>query len=280
LTVKSNNSKLNEIRGSEKTITKKSYLIGLLIIFASVYSQYLIGGFGPIFGFLVVYGIPVLATGLLWGSAIIRRALGHTYTALKFGLGFFGAFTVLGVLVSVAILFILLVFDPSAVNLLNRPNPVLNISPEFAWIMVGVSILVVGPAEEYLFRGFMYGGLLSLFKNRHWLSLAFVSSLLFAGVHLYYAFTYGIASSVQLTNLITFGMAMAAAYYFSGGNLLIPALIHGTYDATAFVGVATSLYVTAILRGIMIIIGVIVAIVLFAQRGQVHVEGSPKSDKL
>ncbi len=247
-------------------ITMRSYLTGLFIIFASAYSQYLIGGFGPILGIFIVYGVPLLATSLLWGSAIIRRAFSHTYTALKFGLGFFGAFTVLGTLTGTAILFIILTLDPTAVNLLQRPNPVLNVPPEVAWNMVWFSLLVVGPIEEYLFRGFMYGGLLSLFKDRHWLSLAFISAILFAAVHLYYVFVYGIVSLVQLADLVTFGMAMAATYYLSGGNLLIPAIIHGSYDATGFIGVATSADVGILLRGSMILIGMIVAIVLFVQK--------------
>jgi membrane protease YdiL (CAAX protease family) len=251
----------------EKPVTRRSYIVGLVVLFAAAYSQYLIEGLGLIDGMLIVYGIPILCTALLWRSMIIRRALNRTYMALKFGLGFFGAFTVLGIVASSVLFYLIAAVDPNAVNLLNRPNPVLNISPELAWIMVWLSILVVGPAEEYLFRGFMFGGLLSLFKNRHWLSVAFLSSLLFAAVHLYYAFTYGIASVIQFTDLVTFGFAMAATYYVSGGNLLIPALIHGIYDATAFVGVAISMDVGNQLRGYMILICVIVAVILLVQRG-------------
>ncbi len=247
-------------------ITKKSYLFGLLIVFASGYSQYLIGGLDPILGIFIIYGVPLLATSLLWGSEIIRKAFNRTFTALKFGLGFFGAFTVLGVFASIVILLILVTLDPRTVSLLQRPNPVLRIEPELAWIMVWFSLLVVGPVEEYIFTGFVYGGLLSLFKDRHWLSLAFISSVLFAAVHLYYANVYEIASIVLFTNLMTFGMAMAATYYLSGGNLLVPAIIHGAYDALGFIGVATSLDLAILLRGSMILMSIIVAVVLFFQK--------------
>jgi hypothetical protein len=185
---------------------------------------------------------------------------------VKFGLGYFGAFTVLSLIVGVFIVFLLLVFNPAAVNLLQKPNPVLQVSPRIAWLMVGVSFLVVGPAEEYLFRGFVFGGMLSVFGNRHWLSVALVSSIFFAGVHLYYAVVYGVASLVQFVDLVTFGMAMAATYYVSGGNLIVPALIHGAYDATGFIGVATSSAAGDQLRGLMILIGVIVAIAIFIQQ--------------
>jgi len=264
--VQNNNSRIGENGGLEKPIPKRSYIIGLLVIFASIYSQYAIKGLGPIFGTFIIYGIPILTTIILWGSSIIRRAFNRTYAALKFGLGFFGAFTVLGMLVAAAILFIIVTLDPSAANLLQRPNPALNIPPKLAWVMVWISLFVVGPFEEYLFRGFVYGGLLSILKDRHWLSLAFVSSILFAAAHPYYAFVYGITSLVQFTDLVAFGMAMAATYHLSGGNLLIPAIIHGTYDASEFFDVATSLNLGAPFRGVMIMTSILVAIVLFIQK--------------
>lgn len=264
-----------------KEITKTAYISGVVIILGSAYAQYLFSGLGLVVGMLVVYGIPILTITWLWGRTIIRRALRNTRVAVRFGLGFFGAFTVLGLVAASAIFLVLLSLDPAALNLLNKPNPVLHISQEYAWIMVWVSVLIVGPAEEYLFRGFVFGGLLSLAKTRHWLFLSFLSSVLFAAAHLYYAVVYGVASAVQFADLVTFGMAMAAAYYFSGGNLLVPALIHGAYDATGFLGVATSSGLGATLRGLMILIGLIVALTLFIdkmrKRRTVHRESSAKT---
>ncbi len=261
----SNNSRLSESRSLEKPITKKSYLIGLLIIFAAAYSQYLIGGLGFIVGLLIVYGVPLLAVNLLCGFTIARSVFNHTLNALKMGLSLFGVFTLLSVVMATAIYYIIAILDPTAVNLLHRPNPVLHVSPEFAEVMIWLSLLVIGPVEEYLFRGFMYGGLLRLFGDSHWLSLAFISSILFAAAHLYYAFVYGIASLVPFTDLVTFGMAMAVTYYLSGGNLLIPALIHGVYDTTGFIGIAVSPGVGVFLRNSMILIGIIIAIALLIQ---------------
>ena len=202
----------------------------------------------------------------IWGWEFITRAFNRTLNALKFGLGYFGVLTALSLVVGILIVFLLKVFDPSAVSLLNKTNPVLNVSPEVAWLMVAVSFLLTGPAEEYIFRGFVFGGLLSFFKNKHWLTLAFVSSVFFAVAHLYYALVYGVASLVQFVDLVAFGMAMAATYYVSGGNLLAPSLIHGAFDATAFVGVATTSTVGTELQGFMILIGIIMAMVIFAER--------------
>ena len=247
------------------------YVLGLIIIFVAVYSQYLFSDFGihlgVILGLLLVYGVPILAITLLLGTTIIRRWFKNTFYAVKVGLGLFGAFTVLGFALAIVIGTILVALYPPTTKLLEQPNPELDVSPYFAWILVGVSLLAVGPAEEYIFRGFVFGGLLDIFKNRNWLIPALVSSLLFSAAHLYYAETYEVASLVPFVELVTFGMAMAGTYYLSGGNLFAPALIHGAYDATAYVGVATSTSVGDDLRAFMIVLGVIVAFVMYIQRG-------------
>jgi len=154
-------------------------------------------------------------------------------TAFKLGMGLFGAFTVVGIFLIIVALIIILRFFPHALSLLYKPNPVLQIPPSLAWVMTALSLLVVGPAEEYLFRGFIYGGLLTIFKGKHWISLALISAVLFAAVHLYYVVTYGVASAIPLIDLVTFGMAMAMTYHLSSGNLVVPTIIHGIYDATA-----------------------------------------------
>jgi membrane protease YdiL (CAAX protease family) len=259
---------------TSRRASKTLYIVGLIAIFVCVYSQYVaqyVGfHFGLILGALIVYGVPILIVTLLRGTAIVKRFFNNTYAALKLGLGFFGAFTVLGIIVGALILFFLMLINPATVNVLNKPNPVLNVSPQSAWIMVVVSFLIVGPAEEYLFRGFMFGALVEIFNDQHWLSLAFASSVLFAAVHLYYAVTYGLASLIQFTELITFGLAMSSTYYLSKGNLLVPSLIHGAFDATAFIGVAVSIDVGTRLREYMILIGVIVGLVLLIQRSRMR----------
>ncbi|HZD42787.1 MAG TPA: CPBP family intramembrane glutamic endopeptidase [Methanomicrobiales archaeon] len=248
-----------------KVISSGAFLAGLLVIMAAAYSQYLIP-LGPTVKPFVVYGIPIVVVSLLWGRTIIARAFHDTGPALEYGIGFYGVFTLLGAAAGVVIYVVLSSFDPNALNLLNRPNPVLNVSADYAWIMVGVSLVVIGPVEEYLFRGFVYGGLLSLFHRHHWFVLAFASALLFGGAHLYYALVYGPASLIAFADLVTFGMAMAVTYYVTGGNLLAPALIHGTYDASAFVGIATVPALGTLLRMLMLLVGILFAGLLYFQR--------------
>ena len=248
-----------------KPLSKILYLIGLVVIFLSVYSQYLIR-YGLITGYLVVYGIPILVVSLLFGGQLLQRAAKNNKDAAKFGLGLFGVLTVLGLFFSIIALAIITHFDPHAANLLNKPNPVLNIPPNVAWLMIPVSILVVGPAEEYLFRGFIYGGLLSISKGKYWVQLAAVSSVMFASVHAYYATTYGIASILPFIELITFGFAMSITYYWSGGNIVMLALIHGVYDATAFLGVATASQIGQAAQLAMVFVGIGFAAVYLPQK--------------
>ena len=246
-------------------LPKKLYLLGVAVIFVCVYSQYFIR-YGAITGYLVVYGIPIIAVSLLFGRQLIQRAFKNNKEAAILGLGLFGVLVVISLVLSIFALAIITHFYPHAANLLNKPNPVLNVSSKVAWLMIPVSILVVGPAEEYLFRGFIYGGLLSISKGRYWIPLAVVSSVMFASVHAYYAFTYGIASVVPFIDLIGFGLAMCITYYWSGGNLIMLALIHGVYDATDFLGVATTSQIGQVAQLVMIFVGIGFAIVYLPKK--------------
>ncbi len=253
---------------NSKILSKKAYLIGVSVIFVAVYSQYFFD-FGAVLGFIVVYGIPIAIVSFILSREIFKNANRDSISAIKVGLGSFGVFTLVGFLLSFLALLIMQSLDPQTINLLSKPNPVLQVPHEIAWIMVAVSILVVGPSEEFLFRGFVYGGLLNIFKGRHWLSLAVISSLLFASVHAYYAITYGIAATIPFIDLITFGMAMATTFYLSKGNLVAPALIHGVYDATAYLDVATSMNIGLILRFALIIIGLVLAVTYISNRNRI-----------
>lgn len=255
-----------ETETSASGLPRARYLIGLVVIYVTIYSQYLLPDVGLVFAMIYVYGIPVVVVGVIWGRDILHKSLHKMYEAFKYGFASYGGFTALGYGISVVIILILIFFDPNIINILTQPNPVLNTSPEEAWLLVWLSFIVVGPAEEFLFRGFVFGGLLSMFNNRHWLFLAFLSSMLFASVHLYYIFIYGIASAVMLVQLITFGMAMAVVYYLSDGNLLVPAFLHGLFDATGFLTVAVSLDFGVALRIDLLLFSLAVLGVVLLQR--------------
>jgi len=254
------------VDGERRGLTKKGYLLGLAVIFISSYSQYFIPGVNLIIGASWVYGISIAAISAVWGRSVLRRAFHGTIAAFKIGLASLGIFTVAGSIASLLIVAMLNGLDPTALTVLQKPLPVLDVPHETAWLMAGASILVVGPCEEYIFRGFVFGGLLSLFGVRHWLLLAFVSSILFAGIHLYYVIVYRVAALVPFVDVVAIGMALAVTYYLSRGNLLIPALIHGIYDAMGFVGVATRPEVGARLKGALILVSLLVAVLVIMGR--------------
>lgn len=253
---------------AKPSLTVTRYLIGLTVIFAASYSQYIIPGFNFITGAFAVYGVSIIVITSMCGAAIVRRAFNNTAAALKLGLGFFGIFTLISTVVSMALLALLSGLDPAALKSLHKPVPVLHVPPNLAWAMVFLSILIVGPAEEYIFRGFVFGGLLNIFKGRHWLLAAFVSSVLFGAVHLYYALIYGLASLIPFADIVAIGMALAITYYRSDGNLIIPALIHGVFDATGFLAAAVSSELGLYLRGLLIAVSIVVALTLFRPQGR------------
>jgi membrane protease YdiL (CAAX protease family) len=177
--------------------------------------------------------------------------------AFKLTMGSFSLFYVAGIFLAAIAFAIIMQFDSSAQQLIEQPNPALDVSPTVALVMMGVAMLVVGPAEEYLFRGFLFGGLLSIFKGKHWFVLGIVSSLIFSLAHGYYAITYGVVSPIFYIQLTLFGMAMCLAYYWSGGNLVALAVIHGLSDAIGFLGVATTRTVGLTAQGIFLAVGLV-----------------------
>jgi membrane protease YdiL (CAAX protease family) len=244
---------------SSKPLSVSLYLLGVVIIFLGVLVPYFVP-MGALPGYLIVYGLPMVVVSIIFGKQILFRAAKNNQVAFKFGFGLFSSFYLLGLFLSVVALLIIMQFNPSAQELLEKTNPALDVSPTVAWIMIVVSMVVIGPAEEYLFRGFMYGGLLSISKGRHWLPLAIVSSLMFASAHAYYAFTYGSASPVFFIQLTTFGIALAVTYHWSSGNLLAPAVLHGINNAIGFLGVATTKEIGLAAEGVFIAVGLTFAI--------------------
>jgi len=250
----------------DKPISKSTYFLGLILILVLAYLQYIINGLTAVTSAILVYALPILIISLLMGGVIVRKSFRNTGKALKLGLVYFAIFSIITIALSALIFYILERLDPSSLELLNNPNPVESVSPGFAWIMVFVSLIIIGPVEEYIFRGYVFGGLLNIFRGRRWLLLAFISSLVFAAVHLYYALIYGFAASIAFTDLVGIGMALAITYYLSGGNLLIPALLHGSYDAIGYIGIAMQPQVASFLRYVMIGVGLLIALILLLKK--------------
>ncbi|MFC7082064.1 CPBP family intramembrane glutamic endopeptidase [Halorussus caseinilyticus] len=100
-------------------------------------------------------------------------------------------------------------------------------------LLVPLSILVVGPAEELLFRGVIQSYLDGAFSRA---PAVVLTSVLFALVHLP---TTWVATpdplAVGVTLAILFGLSILLGYlYVWTDNLVVPILVHGLYDALLF----------------------------------------------
>jgi len=98
--------------------------------------------------------------------------------------------------------------------------------------LVVVSILVIGPSEELLFRGVIQRYLSGVFSQA---SAILVASVLFTAVH---APTFALAAS-GLTSVAAaatiFAISTMLGYtYARTDNLVVPTVVHGVYDATLF----------------------------------------------
>ena len=100
--------------------------------------------------------------------------------------------------------------------------------PEIFLIMIPVSILLIGPGEELLFRGVIQGLLGEQFG---WMVAVTISSVIFAGAH-----WIGLAGGGVFAHLfVLFALSLIlGTIYEVSENLVVPALIHGAYNALLF----------------------------------------------
>jgi membrane protease YdiL (CAAX protease family) len=242
------------------------YFSGVVITVGAVVSQYVVPqnvpGAVALYDNLpgdlfVVYGVPVLAFAFLVGGAPLRDWSKRMKLATWEGLRWYGLLSLLALLVVLFLTIVYEVVDPAALQLLNRPNPALTQATGDPWFFVGFSF-VIGAFEETIFRGWIFG----YWRDRpgSWYVPATWTSVVFAGVHLYYGTTYGLAAPLIFPTLLLLGFALAATYRFSGGNLVVPALLHGANDATAFLTLV-NLEVGVILHYLIILVGAVIGLV-------------------
>ena len=249
------------------------YALAVVLTVVAVASQYflpeLLPELRPVYGsllgdLLVVYGIPVLSFLGLVGTGPLRHWGDRMGQATVQGLAWFGSLMVLSLVVVIVLTAIYLAVDPAALSLLSRKNPALTQAMGDPWFFVALSF-AIGAIEETIFRGWIFGFWTA--RPGSWLVPATWTSLLFAGVHLYYGTTYGIVAPLIFPTLFFTGFAFAATFRASGGNLVVVALLHGVFDASAFLtlineGAGISL------RYLVIFVGAVVALVLWFRRSE------------
>ncbi len=254
------------------TDEKWRYAVGVVVLVAAIASQYVVPVYvvasRPIYhslagDVLIVYGLPIATFAALLGPGPLRHWHRNLGTATVQGLGWFGATALLALGVTIALGVAYLSLDPGALKLLERPNPALEAAVGNPWFYVGFSF-VVGACEETIFRGWVYGFWSG--RTASWVTPALLTSVLFASVHLYYGTTYGIAAPLIFPTLFLLGFGFAATYEKSGGNLVVPAALHGAYDATAYLTLI-SLTIGTDLHWALILVGALVGLLYYLRLG-------------
>jgi hypothetical protein len=116
-------------------------------------------------------------------------------------------------------------------------------NPELLLWLVPLSVLVIAPGEEFLFRGVVQGRLREAFPARIAIPL---TAALFALVH-YFSLTGGSGARLIAIAILFLPSLVFGVVYERTQNLVVPILIHGSYNAT----LVLLLYVTITVLGEM-----------------------------
>jgi len=148
----------------------------------------------------------------------------------------------IGLVVGGWALILVMVMVISIVLQLLGPEPAANQSAEIAMqnpaiipLLVAASFLVIGPAEEVLYRGIVQSRLRESFSAAPAIAIA---SAIFAAVHVI-ALTGGIEGRLTTIAVLFFPSLVFGAVYEYTENIVVPALLHGLHNAVIF----TMLYV-------------------------------------
>jgi membrane protease YdiL (CAAX protease family) len=105
--------------------------------------------------------------------------------------------------------------------------------PGILLVLVPLSYLIIGPGEELLYRNVVQKSLYETYSRR---GAVVVASAIFAAVHLFaFADPDGSALATVNTLAVVFVLSLVlGVVYERTENLVVPALVHGSFDAIAF----------------------------------------------
>jgi membrane protease YdiL (CAAX protease family) len=108
-------------------------------------------------------------------------------------------------------------------------------NPELLLFMVLLSFLVIGPGEELLFRGAIQGTLRHVYAP---IPGILVASALFSLPHIISVAGTGSGAVAYLAVVFLLGIILGSVYEITE-NLVVPALVHGAYNAITFISIYT-----------------------------------------
>lgn len=132
----------------------------------------------------------------------------------------------LGAASTFGMVLLLLGFDPGENNLIRR----VSVHPQTLLVLIPVTILLIGPGEELLFRGIIQRSLRERFGP---VSAILLASAIFASAH-FTSLSGSVGSRLLTIVLLAIPTLVFATAYERTGNIVVPALVHGLYNATLF----------------------------------------------
>ena len=153
-------------------------------------------------------------------------------TLLDLGWVVAGTLVLLGIALALGVLVELLpVSEPSE----HQVFEIAEDRPEILLLMIPMSLLFVGPGEEVLFRGVIQTRLVEFYGDAVGIV---VTSVVFAVAHLPAYAGEGVGISIA----ILFSLSIVIGWlYERTDNLVVPALVHGIYNAVLFATVYVTL---------------------------------------
>jgi membrane protease YdiL (CAAX protease family) len=112
----------------------------------------------------------------------------------------------------------------------NNAGQIISDNPGFVPYLIPFVFLLNGPGEEFLFRGVLQGRFREAFGPVGAIVLA---TLMFAPMHIFSLVGSPAAALVTISLLTVPSLVFGALYEYSG-NFVVPALVHGLYNATLF----------------------------------------------
>lgn len=119
----------------------------------------------------------------------------------------------------------------------NQVGEIAIENPDVLLLLVPFSFLLIGPGEELLFRGIVQGTIREVLSP---VPAIVIASAIFAAVH-FVALSGGVGGRLVTIGVLFLPSLVFGTAYELSDNLVVPAVVHGAYNATLFAIVYVSL---------------------------------------
>ncbi|MFP4218354.1 MAG: CPBP family intramembrane glutamic endopeptidase [Salinarchaeum sp.] len=180
-------------------------------------------------GFLgYALGMPIVAGGYLLASGQDRSFVDVTIPSLR-DLGYVvGGFVgLLALLIVLSQAYQLIGTTPAEHGIQDSASQ----DPRLLLYLIPIAIFLIGPYEELIYRNLVQKHLYRVFSRRN---AILVASGIFALFH-YQAYATGSVTSLVVALVTVFALSLVLGWlYARTDNVVVPALVHGVYNALVF----------------------------------------------